>query len=110
MSDTLIRDNKDYGSVGEFLKDVVKEGSELSVVSAYFTIFAYYGLHEQLDSIKSMKFLFGEPTFVKSFDADSRNYKIEDDSIVISPNEKFSQKRIAAKCAEWLREKAEIKS
>ena len=110
MADTLIRDNKDYGSVGEFLKDVVKEGSELSVVSAYFTIFAYYGLHEQLDSIKSMKFLFGEPTFVKSFDTDSRNYKIEDDSIVISPNEKFSQKRIAAKCAEWLREKAEIKS
>ena len=51
MADTLIRDNKDYGSVGEFLKDVVKEGSELSVVSAYFTIFAYYGLHEQLDSI-----------------------------------------------------------
>ena len=42
MSDTLIRDNKNYGSVGEFLKDVVKEGSELSVVSAYFTIFAYY--------------------------------------------------------------------
>lgn len=24
MADTLIRDNKDYGSVGEFLKDVVK--------------------------------------------------------------------------------------
>ena len=64
-ADTLIHDNKDYGSVGEFLKDVLKEGSELSVVSAYFTIFAYYGLHEHLDSIKSMKFLFGEPTFVK---------------------------------------------
>lgn len=109
-TDNGIRDNKNYGSVGDFLKSVVKEGSELSVVSAYFTIFAYYGLHEQLDSIKSMKFLFGEPTFVKSFDADSRNYKIEDDSIVISPNEKFSQKRIAAKCAKWLREKAEIKS
>ena len=31
MADTLIRDNKDYGSVGDFLKDVVKEGSELSV-------------------------------------------------------------------------------
>ena len=45
-ADTLIRDNKDYGSDGEFLKDVLKEGSELSLVSAYFTIFAYYGLHE----------------------------------------------------------------
>jgi len=110
MTDTLVRDNKDYGSVGEFLRDVVKEGSELSVVSAYFTIFAYYGLHEQLDTIKGMKFLFGEPTFVKSFDVDSRNYKIEDDSIVISPNEKFSQKRIAKKCADWIREKVEVKS
>ena len=78
MSDTLIRDNKDYGSVGEFLKDVVKEGSELTVVSAYFTIFAYYGLHEQLDSIKSMKFLFGEPTFITSDNVDFRNYKIEE--------------------------------
>ena len=32
MSDTLIRDNKNYGSVGEFLKDVIREGSDLSVV------------------------------------------------------------------------------
>ena len=110
MSDTLIRDNKDYGSVGEFLKYVVKEGSEISVVSAYFTIFAYYGLHEQLDSIKSMKFLFGEPTFITSDNVDVRNYKIEDESIVINPAEKFCQKRIAAKCADWIRDKVEIKS
>ena len=110
MSDTLIRDNKDYGSVGEFLKYVVKEGSEISVVSAYYTIFAYYGLHEQLDSIKSMKFLFGEPTFITSDNVDVRNYKIEDESIVINPAEKFSQKRIAAKCADWIRDKVEIKS
>jgi hypothetical protein len=110
MSDTLIRDNKDYGSVGEFLKEVIKEDSDLSVVSAYFTIFAYYGLHKQLDSIKSMRFLFGEPTFVNNFETDVRNYKIEDDSIVVSPTEKFGQKRIASKCAEWIKDKVEIKS
>ena len=39
MADTLIRDNKNYGSVAEFLKDVIKKDSELSIVSAYFTIF-----------------------------------------------------------------------
>lgn len=110
MSDTLIRDNKDFGSVGDFLKDTIKDGSDLSVVSAYFTIFAYYELHKQLDSIKSMRFLFGEPTFVNSFETDIRNYKIEDDSIVISPTEKFSQRRVASKCAEWIKEKVEIKS
>ena len=107
---TLIRDNRNYGSVGDFLKEVIKEDSKLSVVSAYFTIFAYYGLHEQLDSIKSMKFLFGEPTFINSDNTDVRNYKIEDDSIVIHPAEKFNQKRIASKCAEWIREKVEVKS
>ncbi|MCI6663178.1 MAG: hypothetical protein MSL09_03030, partial [Spirochaetia bacterium] len=95
MADTLIRDNKNYGSVAEFLRDVIKKDSELSIVSAYFTIFAYYGLQEQLDSIKSLKFLFGEPTFIASDITDVRNYKIEDESIVISPTEKFSQKRIA---------------
>lgn len=110
MSDTLIRDNKELGSVGDFLKEVIKEGSDLSVVSAYFTIFAYYGLHKQLDAIKSMKFLFGEPTFVNTLETDVRNYKIEDDSIVISPTEKFGQKRIASKCAEWIKDKVEIKS
>lgn len=110
VADTLIRDNKAYGNVGDFLKEVVKEGSELSVVSAYFTIFAYYGLHEQLDAIKGMKFLFGEPTFIKGLDADVRSYKIEDDSIIISPSERFSQKRIAHKCAEWIKDKVEIKS
>lgn len=108
--DTLIRDNKNFGSVGDFLKEVIKEGSELSVVSAYFTIFAYYGLHEQLDSIKSMKFLFGEPTFITSDNVDVRNYKIEDESIIINPTEKFGQKRIASKCAEWIRNKVEVKS
>ena len=109
-SDTLIRDNKNYGSVGDFLKDVIKEGSELSVVSAYFTIFAYYGLHEKLDTIKSMRFLFGEPTFIQEINPDTRSYKIEDDSIIISPEEKFSQKQIASKCAEWIKNKVDVKS
>ena len=33
MSDTLIRDNKNYGSVGEFLKDVIREGSDFISLS-----------------------------------------------------------------------------
>lgn len=109
-TESLIRDNKNYGSVGDFLREIVKEGSELSVVSAYFTIFAYYSLHKNLDAIKSMKFLFGEPTFIKGFDLDTKSYKIEDDDIVISANEKFSQKYIAQKCANWIQNKVEIKS
>ena len=39
-----IRDNHSRGKVSEFLAEKVVEGSQLSVVSAYFTIYAYEGL------------------------------------------------------------------
>jgi hypothetical protein len=35
-----IRDNHRRGAVGDFLKEKIKKGSELSIVSAYFTIYA----------------------------------------------------------------------
>ena len=110
LVNNCIIDNKTFGNVGDFLKETVKDGSEISIVSAYFTIFAYYSLHNNLDKIKSLRFLFGEPTFIQNSTTDVKNYKIEDDTISVSINEKISQKKIAQKCAQWLLEKAEIKS
>lgn len=112
MSDSLIRDNRNFGSVKEFLEDVIAKDSELSVVSAYFTIYAYYALRGKLDDIKGMKFLFGEPTFA---DTDKikkivRDYKISDDSLKISHNERLSQRYIARKCHDWIKEKVEIRT
>lgn len=39
-----IKDNHKRGSVGEFLKENIRANSKLSIVSAYFTIFAYQKL------------------------------------------------------------------
>ncbi len=39
-----IRDNYHRGTVGDFLKQKIKDGSHLSVVSAYFTIYAFEAL------------------------------------------------------------------
>jgi hypothetical protein len=36
-----IRDNQGRGKVGDFLKDKIQVSSKLSIVSAYFTIYAY---------------------------------------------------------------------
>ena len=47
MSDNLpsgIRDNYERGSVGDFLKEKIQDGTKLSIVSAYFTIYAYDAL------------------------------------------------------------------
>ncbi len=44
-----IKDNHKYGSVGQFLIDNVKSQADLSIVSAYFTIYAYDHLKAQLE-------------------------------------------------------------
>ncbi len=108
-----IRDNKNRGSVGQFLIDNIKSESDLSIVSAYFTIYAYSHLKEKLDSINKLKFLFGEPTFIKSLDPtkiNKRDFKIEDDKIVIPIESRLTQKSVAKECSEWIENKVEIKS
>jgi hypothetical protein len=81
-----IRDNHSRGSVGEFLRDKIRDGSSLSVVSAYFTIYAYDALRAELDRIRSMRFLFGEPRFIRSIDpdrTDKKVFKIEDEGLTL---------------------------
>ncbi len=63
-----IRDNHAHGTVGDFLLEHTKPQSNVAIVSAYFTLFAYQQLKEKLDNIKELRFLFGEPTFIKSLD------------------------------------------
>ena len=109
-----IRDNHSRGQVGEFLKEQIKEGANLSIVSAYFTIYAYEKLKEELNSIHHLRFLFGQPTFIKPSQLNPdqkkpREYKIEDNGCITLENT-LHQKAIAKQCAEWLRQKAEIRS
>jgi hypothetical protein len=54
-----IRDNHSRGIVADFLKSHIRDGSHLSVVSAFFTIYAYDTLKDCLDHIGYMDFLFG---------------------------------------------------
>lgn len=113
MSASSIRDNHRKGNVGDFLKQHITPDSKVSIVSAYFTIYAYYALHENLDAIENLRFLFGEPTFIRAMNPDAlglRQYKIEDDSLVIPPEKRLSQRSVARACQSWLREKAEIRS
>jgi len=108
-----IKDNHKHGSVGQFLIDNVKSQADLSIVSAYFTIYAYDHLKTRLEQISHLKFLFGEPTFIKSLDpakTNKRDFQIEDDQIVIPIQSRLTQKAIAKDCSEWIRQKVDIKS
>jgi hypothetical protein len=106
-----IRDNYIRGTVGGFLKEKLRAGSTLSVVSAYFTIYAFEALQEQLKTIDKLKFLFGEPRFIKSLDpgkTDKKSFKIEDDGLQLV--NRLEQKRVAQECAQWVMEKVQIRS
>ncbi|MFN8262612.1 MAG: helicase-related protein [Chitinophagales bacterium] len=107
-----IRDNFSNGSVGEFLVDNIESNSNLSFVTAYFTIYAYDNLKPQLESAKSLRLLFGEPRFIKSVasSTDAKNYQIEDDKLVIPVENRLQQKVLAKQCSNWIKEKVEIKS
>lgn len=113
MSYSSIRDNHKHGNVGDFLKDAILQNSDVSIVSAYFTIYAYHHLKHNLDCINSLKFLFGEPRFIKSLDPDktnTRDFKIEDDKLAIPIEKRLCQKKIARECSEWIKNKTEIRS
>ena len=108
---SAIRDNRHRGTVGNFLKAKVEENSTLSIVSAYFTIYAFDALKEQLLGIKSLKFLFGEPRFIKSLDpskTDKKAFQIEDQGLQLQ--NRLQQKRVAKECAEWIEKKVQIRS
>ncbi len=111
-SSSGIRDNRpERGSVADYLCEKIREGSILSIVSAYFTIYAYAGLKDKLDQIERLHFLFGEPRFVKSLDpdkTDKKAYRIEDDGLHL--RNRLEQRRAAKECAEWIQHKVDIRS
>ena len=111
LSFSNIRDNHTHGKVADFLKDRIQSGSQLSMVSAYFTIYAYKSLADQLNQINNLRFLFGEPRFINSLDpskTDSKSFKIEDQKLSLS--QQLQQKEVARQCAEWIQQKVEIRS
>lgn len=108
-----IRDNHNRGSIGDFLQEHIQAGSTLSMVSAYFTIYAYQHLKDHLNDIESLNFLFGEPTFIKGLDPekkDKKEFKIEDDKLVIPLSNRLRQKAVAKACSDWIKEKVNIRS
>ena len=105
-----IRDNSMYGTVADFLRDKIQDGSDLSIVSAYFTIYAFDKLRDELTGIKGLRFLFGEPSFI-NIDPDkteSKAFELTESGLKLQNY--LPQKEVARACAEWIEKKVEIRS
>jgi hypothetical protein len=91
--------------VADFLKAKIRDGSRLSVVSAYFTIYAYEALKDHLDRIEHLDFLFGEPRFISSLDPDKTEKKafiLDGQGLHLGGKYKYELKHL--ELAKWLKD------
>ncbi len=114
-------DNVGQNRLGDALASSIDEGAKLSIISSYFTVFAYGELKEELSRVDSVRFLFSEPTFVKqmSRDKDPREFEISQQSrersiggigLELTLRNKINQRAIARACADWVRSKGDFRS
>ena len=106
-----ILDNRSRGAAGDFLKAHLKDGTELSVVSAYFTISAYESLKQELENVEQMRFLYGAPQHLRALTRDKRPERAFGlTEAGLAPTRQLTQRAEARRCADWIRRKAEIRS
>lgn len=95
LASGIIDNSPSRGSVGDFLREQLKPGADLDLVTAYFTVFAYDKLRAQLDPLGKIRLLFGEPAFIKAIDPDLKQgaaYVLEDDGLTLANglNQRYS--------------------
>jgi|GEM_PF-414045 len=108
-SSSLVDNRPTRGSVANFLREEIKEGTELSFVSAYFTVNAYAALRSELESAHHLRFLFGEPTFVTDIAKKQTAPPAKIQSTGLS-SEALKLNAEARACAEWIESIVEVRS
>lgn len=101
----MILDNKKNGKVGDVLKQSIQKNSKLSIISGYFTIYAFKELKKELTKIKELRLLFTSPIFKNHQSDNNLAGEIEE----IRFKNSLQQVKIARECATWIKEKVQAK-
>ena len=90
-------------TVADHLRRSLRQAAAFNVASAYFTIYGYELLAEELDGVDSVRFLFGDPTSVEDLDPGANERKsFELTESGLEPNHVLQQKALARQCAQWV--------
>ena len=98
--------------VGDFLRERIEAGSNLSIISAYFTIYAYEALRDVLENAAGTRFLYGEPRGVGAMDPEedeAKSFRLNEDGGV-ELNRVLAQKPLAQSCVAWIEKQVEIRT
>lgn len=107
-------DNKENFVYTE-LEDAIKKGSKLSIISAYFSMYAYFSLRKSFNKIDNLRFIYARPTFLKSHNKEAREYYIDNNTIFgndyeIKLKNEMTQGSVSKECSKWIKDCVEIKS
>ncbi len=98
--------------VGDFLRERMEPGANLSIVSAYFTIYAYEALRDVLEKAARTRFLYGEPQSVDALDpaaGEAKSFQLNEDN-GIALKQALAQKPLARACAAWIEKEVDIRT
>ena len=98
--------------VGGFLRGHIEPGSDLSIVSAYFTIYAYEALRTELANAVHTRFLYGEPHGVGTVEpgeGEAKSFRLNADG-GIELRHALAQKPLARACAAWIEKQVDIRT
>ena len=102
MPHDKILDNQ-TNTVHDALRSKLRGADTFSFVSAYFTIYGYELLEEELNGVDEVRFLFGDPASVEDLDPGEKgpkSFDLTEQGLV--PTLALQQKNLARRCAKWI--------
>ena len=102
MPHDKILDNQ-TNTVHDALRSKLRGADTFSFVSAYFTIYGYELLEEELNDVDEVRFLFGDPASVEDLDPGEKgpkSFDLTEQGLV--PILALQQKNLARRCAKWI--------
>ncbi|MGR3913088.1 MAG: helicase-related protein [Gammaproteobacteria bacterium] len=107
-----ILDNHDQANlVGEHLRAQLRRAGAFRIVSAYFSVYAYAALRDELEGVDGVRFLYGDPGSVGEVDFGAKpdkDFQLTEQGLL--PKQLLRQKRLAADCAQWIKERVTIRA
>ena len=87
-----------------YLQKHLADADCFSIVSAYFSVYGFDLLADQLTGVQETRFLFGDPSSVDDLtpgEKDEKAFNLTERGLV--PQQTLKQKPLARKCADWIK-------
>ena len=106
----MLLDNKANGRVAEVLANAIRRDARLSVLANAFSIYAYAAMRQPLSRVNELRLLLPETRIEKSTEVPPTVNGLTGSPTDRSLRNKLDLARLARDCAQWLDQRAQIRS